>query len=357
MEIKVRESEERFRLLIMNSFDIITIFDENGIAKFVSPSIEKILGYTPAERTGKSLLINTHPDDRNIKEGMFTKALQHPGENIRGEFRLRHKDKSYRTMDVVCLNLLNDTRIQGLVFNYRDITDRKILEQQKDEFIGIASHELKTPVTSIKAYAQILQEKFVEEGNEVSAEMAYKMNAQIDRLTNLINDLLEFTRIEGSDSKFRREEYDLNELLTQVVNEMRQTTKKHKLELNLDETQTMLGDRHRTGEVLTNLLSNAIKYSPDAKKIIITSRVKAGYVTVCVQDFGIGIAKEASDRIFDKFYRVHDPDINTFPGLGLGLYIASEILKRQNGKIWVESTKGKGSQFCFSLPLTRKNNH
>jgi len=326
MDVRVQESEERFRLLIQNAFDIIVIFDANGIAKYVSPSIKNILGYEPAERTGKSLLINTHPDDRNIKEGMFTKALQLPGKNIRGEFRLRHKDESFHTMDVVCLNLLNDPRIQGIVFNYRDITDRKMLEQQKDDFIGIASHELKTPVSSIKAYAQILQEKFVEEGNQDSAELASKMNGQIDRLTTLINDLLDFTRIEGSGLNLRREEYDLNEMIKQVTDEMQRTTKKHKLDVKLD------------------------KYSPDADKITITSKVKAGNTTVCVEDFGIGIAKEAMDRIFDKFYRVHDPTINTFPGLGLGLYIASEIIKRQNGKIWATSTKNKGSKFCFSLP-------
>ncbi|HKB44202.1 MAG TPA: chemotaxis protein CheB, partial [Chitinophagaceae bacterium] len=310
METKVRKNEERFRLLITNSFDIITIFDKNGIAKFVSPSIENILGYTSSERTGKSLLINIHPDDRHLKEEMFVNALQHPEKNIRGEFRLKHKDESYRTMDVVCLNLLSDERMQGVVFNYRDISDRKLLEQQKDDFIGIASHELKTPVTSIKAYAQILHEKFLDEGNEVSADMAGKMNAQIDRLTTLINDLLEFTRIEGSNLNFRREEYDLNELIIQVTDEMQRTAKKHKLELKLDKTQTILGDRQRIGEVLNNLLSNAIKYSPDAKKIIISSQIKDDRVTVCIQDFGIGISKATQGRVFDKFYRVHDPTIN-----------------------------------------------
>jgi signal transduction histidine kinase len=143
-------------------------------------------------------------------------------------------------------------------------------------------------------------------------------------------------------------------MIRQVTDEMQRTTKKHKLELKLDKTQTMLGDRYRTAEVLSNLLGNAIKYSPDADKITITTRVKVDNVTVCVEDFGIGMAKEALDRIFDKFYRVHDPTINTFPGLGLGLYIASEIIKRQNGKIWATSTKGKGSKFCFSLPPPRK---
>jgi two-component system, chemotaxis family, CheB/CheR fusion protein len=354
IEMQVKDSEERFRLLIQNSFDIIIIFDEAGVVKYASPSIENILGYTAAERTGKSLLINIHPDDRHIKEEMFAKALQHPGKNIRGEFRLKHKNESYCTMDVVCLNLLHDARIQGIVFNYRDITDRKILEQQKDDFIGIASHELKTPVTSIKAYAQILHEKLVDEGNE-TAEMAKKINTQIDRLTTLINDLLEFTRIESSSLKFRKEEYDLNELIIQVVDEMQRTTKKHKLEIKLDSTRKMLGDRQRIGEVLGNLLENAIKYSPEAKKIIITSQAKAGNVTICVQDFGIGIAKEMKDRVFNKFYRVHDPAINTFPGLGLGLYIASEIIKHHGGKIWVNSIKGKGSTFCFSLTVVAKN--
>ena len=115
----------------------------------------------------------------------------------------------------------------------------------------------------------------------------------------------------------------------------------------------IIGDRYRTGQVITNFLSNAIKYSPTAKKIIISSKADKKNVTVAVQDFGIGIEQDLMEKIFDRFFRVTQPTFNTFPGLGLGLYIAAEIIRRQGGKIWVNSTKNKGSTFYFSLPINK----
>jgi PAS domain S-box-containing protein len=188
VEKQVKENEDRFRLLIQNSFDIISVFDESGTIKYISHAIEPVLGYTREERLGKNIFLkpDTHPDDVRLREDMFIKSLKNPGKNIRAEFRMQHKNGTYRTMDAVYLNLLDDSRVQGVIANYRDITERKMLEQQKDDFIGIASHELKTPVTSIKAYAQILHEKFLKQGDNASAEMIYKLHSQIDRLTMLI---------------------------------------------------------------------------------------------------------------------------------------------------------------------------
>jgi signal transduction histidine kinase len=268
-----------------------------------------------------------------------------------GEFRLRHKNGSYRTIEAIFRNLLNDKKINGIIANYRDITDRKILEQQKDEFIGIASHELKTPVTSIKAYTQILQDTFTKAKDGKSVELLRKMEVQVDRLTTLIVDLLDFTRIEGGKLKFREESYDLNELLREVIEEMQRTTLQHVINAELGTTVLMWGDRYRTGQVLTNLISNAIKYSPEAKKIIVSSVVRKQKVMVCVQDFGIGIEKDMIGKVFDRFFRVTEPALNTFPGLGLGLYIAREIVRRQGGDLTIESTKGQGSTFCFTLPV------
>ena len=116
----------------------------------------------------------------------------------------------------------------------------------------------------------------------------------------------------------------------------------------------MYGDRYRVGQVITNLLSNAIKYSPGAKEVIVTSKTEEDKVTVCVEDFGLGIKKKLVNKVFEKFFRVTEPLLNTFPGLGLGLYFAAEIVKRQGGTMSVESTEGKGSIFCFSLPLKRQ---
>jgi len=291
-----------------------------------------------------------HPEDRQIKIGMLKAAVERPQENVSGEFRLRHKNGSYRTIDAIFRSLLDNKKINGVIANYRDVTDRKILEQQKDEFIGIASHELKTPVTSIKAYAQIMQEIFEKAKDKKSAEMLQKMNTQVDRLTMLIVDLLDFTRIEGGKLKFREDVHDLNELISDVVEDMQRTTKHHKIEKQLDQSTEMHGDRDRTGQVLRNILHNAIKYSPDATKIIVSSTVDDDSVSVCVQDFGIGIDGNLADKVFDRFFLVSELIMNTFPGLGLGLYIAAEITRRQGGKIWVKSRKGKGSTFCFSLP-------
>jgi PAS domain S-box-containing protein len=352
MEEELKENEEKFRLLVQNASDIITVFDQDGTIKFESPAIESVLGYKPEERVGRNISMDpiVHPDDRKLKIDLLQRAVADSKKNIYGEFRLRHKNGTYRTIDAIFRNVLEDKRIAGIVANYRDITDRKLLEQQKDEFIAIASHELKTPVTSIKAYTEILEETFRKAKDKKSAGLLEKMNSQIDKLTTLIVDLLDFTRIEGGKLKFREENYNLNELIEEVVEEVQRTSRQHAIVKKLDKPIDLWGDRYRTAQVLTNLLTNAIKYSPDAKKIIVTSKREKGNITVCVQDFGIGIEKDHVNKVFDRFFRVAQPDLNTFPGLGLGLYIAAEIIKRQGGKIWAKSTRGKGSTFCFSLP-------
>jgi PAS domain S-box-containing protein len=352
-EEELKQNEERFRLLVQNSSDVITVFDQDGTIKYESAAIELVLGYKPGERVGRNISMDpiVHPDDRAIKINLLKSSAEKPKQNFYGEFRLRHKNGSYRTIEAIFRSFLEDKRINGIIANYRDITDRKILEYQKDEFIGIASHELKTPVTSIKAYTQILQDVFEKARDKKSAEMLEKMNKQVDRLTTLIVDLLDFTRIEGGKLKFRQEKYNLNSLISEIVEEMQRTTNRHRIEKHLDKTVQMYGDSERSGQVLTNLLNNAIKYSPEADKIIVSSKVEKEMVTICVQDFGIGINKTLVNKVFDRFFRVNEPLLNTFPGLGLGLYIASEIVRKLDGNIWATSQKGKGSTFCFSLPI------
>jgi signal transduction histidine kinase len=232
-----------------------------------------------------------------------------------------------------------------------DISERKQLEKHKDEFIGIASHELKTPVTSIKAYAQVLEKRFTKVGDMASASLLEKMNSQIDRLTNLIGDLLDATRIDGGKLQFRVVRFNFDELIHEVVEEMQRTTGVHMLRIRGRTGKHVVADRERTGQVVTNFLSNAIKYSPKGREIRIHLRIIKNGVKVCVQDFGVGIPKERQKKVFERFYRVSGPGQETIPGLGLGLFISSEIVKRQGGKIWVDSEEGRGSMFCFTLPL------
>ena len=230
----------------------------------------------------------------------------------------------------------------------------KIQQQQKDEFIGVASHELKTPVTSIKAYTQVLQKMLEKRGDIKEAEMIGRMDAQINRLTSLIGDLLDVTKINSGKLQFNYGEFDFNQMVKDLIEDLQRTTQKHTLIEKYADVGIVYGDKERLGQVITNLVTNAIKYSPHTDEIIISTSLKDDEVRLCVQDFGIGISKDKVDRVFEQFYRVSGDMQHTFPGLGLGLYISSEIIKREGGRIWVTSTEGKGSTFCFSLPVNAK---
>ncbi|MDQ3099071.1 MAG: HAMP domain-containing histidine kinase [bacterium] len=248
---------------------------------------------------------------------------------------------------------LNTTRFElqaALTETESEIIERKRAEKQKDDFIGIATHELKTPVTSLKAYAEVLQKKFTRAGDIVSAGNLSKMNIQLDKLTHLIEDLLDSTKIDSGYLYMHKELFDFDELVSEIIEEMQRITEKHLLVSEGKSNKKILADKERIGQVITNLISNAIKYSPHADKIYIMSRSTSKDITLCVKDFGIGISKEQQSHVFERFYRATGPKQDTFPGLGLGLYISSEIIKRESGRIWVESINGKGSTFCFTLP-------
>ena len=233
----------------------------------------------------------------------------------------------------------------------KDIQQRIEADRKKDEFISIASHELKTPLTSLKAYAQILQIKFNEQNNPQAAEMLLKMDKQIDKLTELIVDMLDITKIDRGEMLFDIQEFEFNDLVKEIAEEMQTTTTWHTINLQLNKCVRVKGDKNRIAQVITNFVSNAIKYSPNANEIIITTNSDGERVKLCVKDFGIGIPKDEHSKIFTRFYRATGSNNeHTFPGLGLGLYISAEIIKRHSGTISFESSESKGSTFCFLLP-------
>ena len=351
----IKENEERFRALVQNSFDVITVFNKDGIITYQSGSIERVLGYPAKERLGKNIYEKStvYPEDCKIEKELFQKCLDTPNKYILGEYRVMHADGSFRIMEGGVINLLNNSSVKGFIKNCRDVTERRSIEKQKEEFIGVASHELKTPVTSIKAYTQILHETLLEKKDFVSADLLLRMDHQIDKLTTLIKDLLDVTKITEGKLVLKNEKFDLNDLVKEIVEEMQVTSKNHKIIKELGDIKLIIADKERTAQVIVNLISNAIKYSPMADKIIIKTFVEGEDVVIGVQDFGIGISKEMQGKLFNRFFRVLDESTSTFPGMGLGLFISTEIVKRQNGRIWVESTPNKGSTFCFTLPYNK----
>ncbi|RLJ72902.1 PAS domain-containing sensor histidine kinase [Pedobacter alluvionis] len=242
-------------------------------------------------------------------------------------------------------------KVYAILHAAMDVTKQVRLQQQKDEFLGIASHELKTPVTSIKAYAQVLERMIRNDGDEKKADMVRKMDLQLNRLTGLIGDLLDVTKIQSGKMTFNPIKFDFDQAVREIVDEMQHITSKHCIKTDLNSNAMVYVDRERIGQVITNFLSNAIKYSTDANQIDVSTYALNGEVILCVRDYGIGISKVQQHKVFDQFYRVGGNLQHTYPGLGLGLYISAEIIKNEKGRIWVESEEGQGASFCFALKI------
>lgn len=224
----------------------------------------------------------------------------------------------------------------------------------RDDFISVASHELRTPITSIKMFTHVLKRQAKQLGDEKAIKNLVKMDKQLNKLTDLIYDLLNVSKIQAGKIVFEAKKFDFDALMKEVTDVIGQSMTKHSIILEGKTDKKIFGDEDRIGQALNNLISNAIKYSPKAHKIIIKLSSDITTVRVSVQDFGIGMAKQHHEKIFQRFYRVTDEKDNTFPGLGIGLYITNEIITRHGGKLWVESQRGKGSTFSFSLPVDGK---
>ena len=231
-----------------------------------------------------------------------------------------------------------------------DTTNLKMAEQQKEILLGIASHELKTPVTSIKAYAQILQERFVEAEDYHSASLITKLDRQVDKLTELIKDLLDTTRITEGQLLLKQEIFDLNCLIREVAEDLQTGHKSHKIVKKLHPLPTIQADKERLRQVLVNLITNAIKYSPQSNKVIICTESDGKQLIVRVQDYGIGIPQHLQQQVFERFFRATNVRDAATPNLGLGLFISSQIIRQHKGTIWVQSEEGAGATFAFSLP-------
>ena len=276
------------------------------------------------------------------------KALQETGTSGTYEKEYLHKSGKRIPVLVAVTRIDHTETCIGFVL---DISERKELDRRKDEFISMASHELKTPVTSLKGFLSLFQRRLATQDDEKALHYLARMDAQVQRLTKLVNDLLDVSKIQTGQLVYREECFDVDALVQEIVENVQGTTQTHHLLLEGQTQAEVFGDRDRIGQVLTNLLNNAIKYSPQADTVLVRVAKDHDQVVVSVQDFGIGIAKDHQNKIFERFCQVTDREEKTYPGLGIGLYISCEIVKRHGGQLWVESKKGEGATFHFTLPL------
>lgn len=238
----------------------------------------------------------------------------------------------------------------GRIWFVRDITERKREIEEQKYFLGIASHELKTPLASIKAYVHLAHKEVARKKFDVIDSYIDKIDQQTNHLNKLIKDFLDITLIRSDRLELVKEVFDFDEFIMNVVTDMKPTTT-HQIIMRGLTKSYINADQYRLHEVFTNLIRNATKYSPHADKIIITLTSNAKSVSVSIRDYGVGIPVHMKDRIFDLFFRATQESNRRIQGFGVGLYISAQIVKKHSGEIAVESNPGKGSTFTVTLPI------
>lgn len=356
-EEALRITRNQLEVILENVGDAITAQDAGGKIIFANAQAAKLAGH----RSIKALLKS--PPFDYLKKYLITdeqekpiRLDQMPGRRaLAGEKdpQLLAKFTHKKTGVIYWLKIKSitifgrDKKPYMVISTIHDITESKLAEQEKADFLNMASHELKTPLTSLWMFIQLLAKKPTAEH---SKNLLEKIQDQTRRLIKLTNDLLDISRLETGKLGLNKERFELDKMVAETVDEMQQLTNKHRLILSNMKIMVR-ADKFRLYQVLVNLLTNAIKYSPAGEKIIISVIRSKGQAIVSVQDFGIGIDLSHHKNIFNKLIRLSDNPENTYPGLGLGLYISKEIVEKHHGKIWVESEKNKGSTFFFSIPL------
>jgi len=364
---KLEERNQFVEKLINSSLDLIMVVDEELRFLTLNKKAETIINsYYPGNLIGKKVT-EVNPSLKDTQP--FEDILQ----AFRGEIIIRDKVKStisdryYEHNYVPLLN--SNSEVYAVMIISHDITEsirqmeelRKAIEADKlkSDFIKMASHELKTPVTSIKGYSQLLLTALNEDEENKKAlspllikSSLISIDKQISRLTRLMSELLDLSKIETGMLELNKETFSLNELAIETVQDILYSHSKHTINLFHDFWCKVHGDKDRIGQVLINFLTNAIKYSPVSDKIEVwIQQAGKNAVSISVKDSGIGIDKKYHERIFERFYRAEEKEEQTYPGFGIGLFIAKEIIQRHDGLVTLKSEKGKGSVFTFTVPL------
>jgi PAS domain S-box-containing protein len=326
--------------------------DTAGNATFINPAAAEMLEWEPQELIGKELhaiIHHTHADGKTPYQEAdcpFFRLLKDQANSVTVIETFWRKNKTSFPVEAVATPIFDENKVKGVVVVFKDITERKRIEDMKKEFLSIAAHELKTPITTLKLLSQHQLAQNKKDRNQPANPNELKiMDKELDRLTRIINDILDDQRIETGKLNLNMENVDLSAIVDTTVNQI-QTIAVQKIIYQRSKPILVLADADRIQQVLTNLLTNAIKYSLDNTTITVNIKKLKSTVVVSVKDQGRGIPLHKQDKIFDRFYQIQE---SNSPGFGLGLYISKQIIERHTGKIWVKSREGRGSTFYFSL--------
>lgn len=337
-EMKLKELNRRMSEVLETTSDAFVSFDRKWRYTYVNKQTEKFEGRSRRDLIG-TVIWKKFPQSRKrlfydkYREVMKTGKPAEFEELINGSwFEIR----VFPSKD-------------GIIVYYRDVTTKKLLDQRKDEFISMASHELKTPVTSIGLYTELLKQA----GSDAERRSYIRqIESELSRLSKLVFDMLDISKIQVGKLPFVMRTFDLSDLVRSAVSAAAASEAERTFVMRPLPRMTVWGDRSRIIQVMNNIISNAVKYSPEGSRITVSGRVRGHFAEVTIRDKGIGIDPQYQEKIFNRFYRGSTPNKN-YPGLGIGLYICKNIIERHGGEIKVKSAPGQGSSFTFTLPLRK----
>jgi PAS domain S-box-containing protein len=349
---ELNRSELRFKRLVASNVIGVTIAHLNGEILEANEAFSTMIGYSQDEiKKGQVNWKKMTPPEFKTVDEKATAQLKASGEARPYEKEFLRKDGS-RLPILLGVAMLEASKDKSVAFVV-DNTARKRLEKRKDEFIGLASHELKTPLTTIRVFTQLLERSLVRENDQKNLSYLLKIDRQITRLSSLVEDLLDISKIEAGKLSLNYERIDLNQLIENSVSAIQAITEDHELTVEGSVKNRIWADPYRIEQVVTNLLTNAIKYSPKSSKVVISIDETPTEMGMKVTDYGVGIPETQQTKVFEKFFRAQGKNRHSFPGLGLGLYLSKQIIDRHGGTIWLQSQEGKGSTFGFKLPKKR----
>jgi PAS domain S-box-containing protein len=348
---KVERAEESLRMAV-DAAGLGTYYINATDRIFVaSPKLKEFFGFRPDEEVPYEAAINQiHPDYRQQAADMVEAAFI-TGTRFDMEYPIiAYHDGKIRWVRGIGEMLHSDGKdyFTGVL---HEITEKKQDELRKNDFIGMVSHELKTPLTSLNAIIQVVNAKLKTSDDQFLAGAMTKANTQVKRMSTMINGFLNISRLESGKVLIEKSNFNIEDLVREVTEEMKLSVTTHQIDLIQCAPINIYADRDKINSVISNLISNAVKYSPKDTTIRIACEARENKVTVSVRDEGIGINSSDAAKIFDRYYRVESSNTRHISGFGIGLYLSAEIVGRHGGKIWLESEPGKGSTFYFTLPL------
>lgn len=343
--------------------DGITVQDEKGTLLYINKKAAQMSGISDVRQflhTDGQGIVNKFELYDEFQNPFPLEAL--PGRRVINGENFAEEVVCFRRLDggeehwalVRSVPWIDKANKRCIINTFFDITEYKKNENERATQLGIVSHEVKSLLTSVKAYGQLLERKLQKTADITNIQYVQKMDLQLNKLTQFITDLMDTSRIKARKLSMHKELLDFNELTKEMVDDMRVAYPDHTFTMAGLAKKEIYADKSRITQVLLNLLTNAVKYSPEGGRITVTIQEDGYELTCSIADQGIGIAPEYAKKIFNLFYQVPDPKKETKKGLGIGLYITDGIIKTHGGKITVKSTIGKGTTFSFTLPFPKE---